>query len=60
MAYRELFVVETREVLRLWQKGFGYRRSAALAGVDRRIGTTSCTLGAEPSERGARLRVLRW
>ena len=36
MAYRELFVVEIREVLRLWQKGFGYRRVATLAAVDRK------------------------
>ncbi len=36
MAYRELFVVEVREVLRLWQKGFGYRRVATLAAVDRK------------------------
>lgn len=36
MAYRELFVVEIREVLRLWQKGYGYRRIATLASVDRK------------------------
>ncbi len=36
MAYRELFVVEIREVLRLWQKGYGYRRIARLASVDRK------------------------
>ena len=36
MAYRELYVVEIREVLRLWQSGCGYRRIGRLASVDRR------------------------
>ena len=36
MAYRELFVVEIREVLRLWQAGLGHRRIAALVSVDRK------------------------
>ena len=36
MAYRELFVVEIGEVLRLWQAGLGQRRIAALASVDRK------------------------
>ncbi len=36
MAYRELFVVEIREILRLWQRGFGYRRIATLTPPDRR------------------------
>lgn len=36
MAYRELFVVEVKEVLRLWLRGYGYRRVARLAGVSRK------------------------
>ena len=36
MAYRELFVMDIREVLRLWVAGQGYRRIAALGQVDRK------------------------
>lgn len=36
MAYRELFVVEIKEVLRLWVGGHGYRAIARMAGVDRK------------------------
>jgi transposase len=36
MAYRELFVVEVRELLRLWKAGQGYRSVARLSGVDRK------------------------
>lgn len=54
MAYRELFVVEIREVLRLWQKGFGYRRIARFAGVDRKTARryveTAQALGLERDE----------
>lgn len=36
MAFRELCVLEVREVLRLWAKGCGYRPIASLVGVDRK------------------------
>lgn len=36
MAYRELFVVEIKEILRLWARGHGYRAVARATGVDRK------------------------
>ncbi len=36
MAYRELFVVEVREVLRLWLRGRGYRTVARATALDRK------------------------
>lgn len=36
MAYRELFVLVVKEVLRLWVLGHGYRAVARSAGVDRK------------------------
>lgn len=36
MAYRELTVIQIREVLRLWQQQHGYRTIAARVGVDRK------------------------
>lgn len=36
MAYRELFVVEIKEVLRLWSRGHGYRDAGRMTGVDRK------------------------
>lgn len=36
MAYREVEVVEIREILRRWESGQGYRRIADQAGVDRK------------------------
>jgi transposase len=36
MTYREVSVIEVREVLRLWLRGEGLRRNAALVGVDRK------------------------
>lgn len=36
MAYRELHVVEVREVLRLWSRGRGFRTVAQRTGVDRK------------------------
>ncbi len=36
MAYRELFVVEIKELLRLWSLGHGYRAVARMTGVDRK------------------------
>ena len=36
MAYRELFVVEIKEVLRLWVRGHGYRKVAQRTAVDRK------------------------
>jgi len=36
MAYRELHVVEVREVLRLWSRGHGFRTVARRTGVDRK------------------------
>jgi len=36
MAYRELFVVEVKEVLRLWVRGRGYRTVARLLSLDRK------------------------
>ena len=54
MAYRELFVVEIREVLRLWLGGDGYRRVAERAGVDRKTARRyvehAQTLGLERAE----------
>ena len=56
MAYRELFVVEIREVLRLWRKGYGYRRVAKLTSVDRktvrRYVETAQVLGLERDPQG--------
>ncbi|MFH1530866.1 MAG: IS21 family transposase, partial [Pseudomonadota bacterium] len=36
MAYRELHVVEIKEVLRLWSRGHGFRTVARRTGVDRK------------------------
>ena len=36
MAYRELFVVEIKEILRLWARGQGFRAVARATGVDRK------------------------
>ena len=36
MAYRELFVLEIKEVLRLWAHGHGYRKVARMTTVDRK------------------------
>lgn len=36
MAYRELFVVEIKEMLRLWARGRGYRTIAKRSSVDRK------------------------
>jgi transposase len=36
MAYRELHVVEVKEVLRLWSRGHGFRTVARRTGVDRK------------------------
>lgn len=36
MAYREVHVIEVREVLRAWLAGDGLRRAAERAGVDRK------------------------
>ena len=36
MAYRELFMVEIKELLRLWQRGLGYREVARRLGMDRK------------------------
>ena len=36
MAYRELFVIEVKEVLRLWARGRGYRTVARMTSVDRK------------------------
>ncbi len=36
MAYRELFVVEIKEILRLWADGHGFRPVARMAEVDRK------------------------
>jgi len=36
VAYREVSVIEVREVLRAWLGGDGLRRVAELAGVDRK------------------------
>jgi transposase len=36
MAYRELFVVEIKEILRLWGRGRGYRTVARRTAVDRK------------------------
>ena len=34
--YREVSVIEVRELLRVWMSGVGLRRVGALAGVDRK------------------------
>jgi len=36
MAYREVFVLEVKEILRLWARGRGYRDVARVTGVDRK------------------------
>ena len=36
MGYREVSVIEIREVLRLWLRGHGLRRTTALTGLDRK------------------------
>lgn len=36
MGYRELFVVEIVEILRLWQRGHGYRTVSTMASADRK------------------------
>lgn len=36
MAYRELHMVEIKEVLRLWSRGHGFRTVATRTGVDRK------------------------
>ena len=36
MAFREVSVIEIREVLRLWLRGYGLRRTTALSGLDRK------------------------
>jgi transposase len=36
MAYREVSVVEIKEVLRLWLSGYGYRPAARMSGTDRK------------------------
>jgi transposase len=36
MAYRELHVVEVKEILRLWARGHGYRTVASRTGTDRK------------------------
>ena len=36
MAYRELHVLEIREILRLWSRGHGFRAIARLTGTDRK------------------------
>lgn len=36
MAFREVSVIEIREVLRLWLRGYGLRRTTALTGLDRK------------------------
>jgi hypothetical protein len=36
MAYRELFVVEVKEVLRLWARGHGLRHVARATSLDRK------------------------
>jgi hypothetical protein len=36
MSYREVMVVEIREVLREWIRGLGLRKIGKLAGVDRK------------------------
>jgi hypothetical protein len=36
MSYREVSVIEIREILRLWLEGRGYREVARLSGTDRK------------------------
>ena len=36
VAYREVFVVEVREILRQWMMGHGLRRIAGATGLDRK------------------------
>ena len=36
MSFREVAVVEVREVLRAWVRGAGLRKAAEAAGVDRK------------------------
>jgi DNA-directed RNA polymerase specialized sigma24 family protein len=36
MSYREVSVIEIREILRLWLQGLGLREVARLSGTDRK------------------------
>jgi hypothetical protein len=47
MAFREVAVTETREVLRAWLSGAGLRRVAEQAGVDRKTARRYATAAAE-------------
>jgi hypothetical protein len=59
MAYRELFVLEIKEVLRLWVRGHGYRSVARMAHVDRKTARrylqVACALGLERTLAGEAL-----
>jgi hypothetical protein len=55
MAYRALFVVEIREILRLWLRGRSQRDTARLNGVDRKT-VRRYVLAAQGASRDARRR----
>ena len=52
MAYQEVFRVDTREIIRLWQKGLSQRRNARISGrardTVRRYVNAARELGIEP------------
>ena len=45
MSYREVSVIEVREILRLWLEGRGLREVARLSGMDRKTGAPLCGPG---------------
>ena len=46
MVFREVSVIEIREVLRAWLAGKGLRKVGGQAGVDRKTARTLCERGA--------------
>ena len=50
MSYREVSVIEIREMLRLWLQGLGLREVARLSGTDRKDDAPVC--GPGPLVRG--------
>ena len=48
MAYRELHMVEIKEVLRLWSRGHGFRTVASRTGVDRKTARRYVEAAADP------------
>jgi hypothetical protein len=63
MAYREVSVIEVREVLRAWLTGAGLRTVAAQAGVDRKtvpIGTSERSQVSHSDDAQRAFGGMRW